>query len=194
MLSKTISKSKTTSRTTSRPRTTSRTKSKSKTGSKTKKAKSKSHKYIEKQCKIYKADLAGKPTKYLYSTCKAEKFCRKYKCKDIDRNIYKTLTNKLGANHRNIILNTVRTTCPVYLSDAARKKCQTKTVANFYKSNGMEEMYNSLIECDKKTCAKEKQAFYMALYRQKKLKLKKQEKALIDTDELEADQDLITTD
>jgi hypothetical protein len=48
----------------------------------------------------------------------------------------------------------------------------------FYEDNNLDSVYKSVLECDKKTCAKEKQIFHNNLFRirnkhQKKIKLNK---------------------
>ena len=39
---------------------------------------------IDKYCGFYKTDINGKINKKLYNSCKINKYCRKYKCQDID--------------------------------------------------------------------------------------------------------------
>ena len=46
---------------------------------------------VEAACNMYKKDLSGKETKVLYNSCKINKYCRKYKCNDIDEKIKKHL-------------------------------------------------------------------------------------------------------
>jgi hypothetical protein len=164
---------------------------KSQTLDKQQKQHKKKRNLIDKQCSIYKTDLNGKNTFYLFSTCKTNKYCRKYKCKDIDNKIQKTLTRKLGLTHKNILLDNIRLNCSPNLSNQALKKCENKTISNFYKEHKMEPLYNKLLECDKTTCFKEKQAFNNELYRQRQLKLKKNQKDLLATEELGADTELI---
>ena len=137
---------------------------------------------IEKYCSFYKNDITGKLNKQLYRSCKINKYCRKYKCKSIDEKMIKEQKKKLGQNYNTLILSSLRSACPITDEDnyKNRNKCETKALHKFYKANNMNELYNKVIECDKKTCAKEKQIFNTNLFRQRQIKLKKnKEKSLM---------------
>ena len=160
---------------------------------------------IEKYCNFYKNDINGKINKQLYRSCKINKYCRKYKCKSIDDKMSKQQLNKLGHNYNKLVLDSLHSACPISLEDnnnkdnkdnknnKNRKKCESKALKKFYKENSMDEIYSKVVECDKKTCSKEKQIFNTNLFRQKQLKLKKKQRDIIDTEHFmeEADVEMI---
>ena len=151
---------------------------------------------IEKYCSFYKNDITGKLNKQLYSSCKINKYCRKYKCKSIDEKMIKEQKKKLGQNYNTLILSSLRSACPITTDEDNYKnriKCETKALHKFYKANNLNELYNKVIECDKKTCSKEKQIFNTNLFRQRQIRLKKKQKEIIDADKYmkQADQEMI---
>ena len=148
---------------------------------------------IEKYCKFYKNDINGKLNKQLYRSCKINKYCRKYKCKNIDEKLISEQKKTLGQNYSTLVLGSLRSACPLIEEAKNRKKCESKALNKFYKENNMSELYNKVIECDKKTCSKEKQIFNTNLFRQRQLKLKKKQKEVIDEDNFmeEADIEMI---
>lgn len=148
---------------------------------------------IEKYCNFYKTDINGKLNKQLYRSCKINKYCRKYKCKKIDDKIISEQKKKLGPNYNTLVLGSLRSACPIIEEDKKRKKCETKALHKFYKENNMDDIYTKVIECDKKTCSKEKQIFNINLFRQRQIKLKKKQKDIIDVDKFleEADVEMI---
>ena len=149
---------------------------------------------IEKYCKYFKNDINGKLNKNLYKSCKINKYCRKYKCNNIDIKFNNEQFKKLGPNFNILVLNSLRSECPITDEDNTnRNKCESKALSKFYKQNNMSKIYNKVIECDKKTCSKEKQIFNTNLFRQRQLKLKKKQKEVIDEDNFmeEADIEMI---
>jgi hypothetical protein len=156
----------------------------------------KNKKTIEKYCSFYKHDITGKLNKQLYRSCKINKYCRKYKCKSIDDKMIKEQKKKLGQNYNTLILSSLRAACPITTDEENYKnriKCETKSLHKFYKANNLNELYNKVIECDKKTCSKEKQIFNTNLFRQKQIRLKKKQREIIDADKFmeNADQEMI---
>lgn len=151
---------------------------------------------IEKYCSFYKNDITGKLNKQLYRSCKINKYCRKYKCKNIDEKIIKQQKKKLGQNYNTLILSSLRSACPITSNEdnyKNRNKCENKALHKFYKANNMNELYSKVIECDKKTCGKEKQIFNTNLFRQRQIRLKKKQREIIDADKFmeKADQEMI---
>ena len=156
---------------------------------------------IDKYCGFYKTDINGKINKKLYNSCKINKYCRKYKCQDIDSKMINIKKTKIGANYNKIIFDKILSSCPenLYSSDDDKKnkqkkqKCISKTIKQIYKDNNIEDLYKKSIECDKIICAKEQKIFNNNLFREKQLKLNKsQVKILIDQDlPNEVDIDLI---
>ena len=150
---------------------------------------------IEKYCSFYKHDITGKINKQLYRSCKINKYCRKYKCKNIDEKLINQQKKKLGPNYNTLVLGSLRSACPMTEEDnyKNRIKCETKALYKFYNENDMGDLYNKVIECDKKTCSKEKQIFNTNLFRQRQIKLKKSQKQLLDKDHFleEVDNEMI---
>lgn len=130
-------------------------------------------------CNIYKKDLKGKINKVLYNSCKIHKYCRKYNCNDIDNEVKTTLTKKFGNTYPKILFKYIRGEC---FGGERKKKCEQKAIAKFYKENELAELHNKLIECDKKTCKKEKDIFYTNLYRHHRQKMRKVEKTISEED------------
>ena len=146
---------------------------------------------IDKYCSFYKNDITGKLNKQLYRSCKINKYCRKYKCKSIDEKIIKEQKKKLGQNYNTLILSSLRSACPITDEDnyKNKSKCETKALHKLYKANNMNELYNKVIECDKKTCSKEKQIFNTNLFRQRQIRLKKKQREIIDADKFMEQED-----
>ncbi len=125
---------------------------------------------VKKYCDNYKNDYLGKQNKALYNACKINQYCRKNKCKDIDGKFEKIKSNKLGANGNILLMTSITSKCPIEMSDKSRKKCLNKATKRFYEENDMTEIYNKVLECDKKICAKERQIFFTNLFRANKTK------------------------
>lgn len=67
---------------------------------------------IDKYCGIYKTDITGKETKELYKSCRKVKYCRKYKCKNIDSKFTKRKLKKLGPEFDSLIIRSLNKACP----------------------------------------------------------------------------------
>uniref|UniRef100_A0A6C0EXM3 Uncharacterized protein n=1 Tax=viral metagenome TaxID=1070528 RepID=A0A6C0EXM3_9ZZZZ len=67
---------------------------------------------IDKYCGIYKTDITGKETKELYKSCRKVKYCRKYKCKNIDSKFTKRKLKKLGPEFDSLIIRSLNIACP----------------------------------------------------------------------------------
>ena len=134
---------------------------------------------IDKICKIYKKDISGKLNNKLYNSCKINKYCRKYKCQNIDYKILKAKNKHFGNDYNKIIFDKIKLSCPQNILEddpkivKKQKNCVNKTIKNIYKDNNLEEIYKKSVECDNIICAKEKKIFNSNLFRQKQLKLKK---------------------
>ena len=192
MLSKKINKitnsllkSKTKTKKTSKTSKTSKTKLRypSKTKTKTKTKNKKKQHLIDKFCKIYKNDINGKPNKKLYNSCKINKYCRKYKCQDIDSKILKAKQKHIGYDYNKIIFDKIKASCPqnIIKEDDPKlmkkqNQCVNKTIKKIFKDNNLNDIYIKSVECDKVTCAKEKKIFNTNLFRQKQIKLNKTHK------------------
>lgn len=170
---------------------------------KTKHTKSKHNKkphIIDKFCSFYKKDINGKINKKLYNSCKINKYCRKYKCQDIDSKILKAKQKNIGFNYNKIIFDTIRKSCPETISDEdenkynkKQKQCEKKAIKKLYKDNNLEDLYKKSVACDNVICAKEQKIFNTNLFRQKQIKLRKSQKKIIEANEFEnePDHDLI---
>ncbi len=168
----------------------------------TKKSKLKHNKHkniIDKYCGYYKTDINGKINKNLYSSCKINKYCRKYKCQDIDNKMLKAKQKNIGFNYNKIIFDKIKESCNQNITDGDKifkkksKQCANNAIKQIFKENNMEEIYNKSKECDKITCIKEQKIFNQNLFRQKQIKLKKSQKAKITDNDVknEVDLDLI---
>jgi hypothetical protein len=162
--------------------------SKSKLSSKRKLTKkNKSHKthrvnksrVVDKYCGIYKKDINGKTNKDLYKDCKTNKYCRKYKCKNIDLKLIKKQTKKFGENYNNVLFEHIKEYCPPNLLFKDRKKCQNNALEKFYDKHNMKKLYDKKKECDYFICAKERRAFIKHLFRYNKVKLNVEQKKMI---------------
>jgi hypothetical protein len=170
---------------------------------KTKHTKSKHNKkphIIDKFCSFYKKDINGKINKNLYNSCKINKYCRKYKCQDIDSKILKAKQKNIGFNYNKIIFDTIRKSCPETISDEdenkynkKQKQCEKKAIKKLYKDNNLEDLYKKSVACDNVICSKEQKIFNTNLFRQKQIKLRKSQKKIIEDNEFEnePDHDLI---
>ena len=80
------------------------------------KSKHKNHN-VDKYCSIYKTDIDGKPNKNkkLYKTCKLSRYCRKYKCNNIDAKLTKAMAKQFGENYKDLLFNKIRDSCPLKL-------------------------------------------------------------------------------
>jgi len=72
---------------------------------------------VDKYCSIYKTDIDGKPNKNkkLYKTCKLSRYCRKYKCNNIDAKLTKAMAKQFGENYKDLLFNKIRDSCPLKL-------------------------------------------------------------------------------
>jgi hypothetical protein len=160
---------------------------------------------IDKYCAIYKNDINGKPNKKLYMSCKINKYCRKYKCQDIDYKIIKEKQKKIGPNYNKIIFDKIKSSCPQKIKNTGniledddqnkimkkQKQCENKALKQIYKDNNLEEIYKKSVECDNIICAKEQKIFNINLFRQKQIKVKKSKKNKINSiDDFQNEPDL----
>ena len=125
---------------------------------------------IKKYCDNYKHNYFGKQNKALYDACKTNQYCRKTKCKDIDRKFDKIKNNKLGNNGNILLMTSITNKCPIEMPNKSRKKCLNKATARFYETNNMSDIYKQVLECDKTICAKERQIYLTNLFRVNKTK------------------------
>ena len=68
-----------------------------------KKNKSKKKRTIKNNCENYKTNLFGNPNLKLYNSCKINQYCRKYKCKNIDKKFKDAQIKKLGTNYNTLL-------------------------------------------------------------------------------------------
>ena len=140
--------------------------------------------------------------KPLYKSCKINKYCRKYKCHNIDSKLLVAKQKNIGHNYNNIFFNALKTACPQNkvedeIADSnlkkQRKQCEKKALKKIYKDNKLDDLYKKGNECDNLICAKEQKIFNTNLFRQKQIKLKKQQLDIIDKNNFqnEVDKDLI---
>jgi hypothetical protein len=122
-------------------------------------------KTIKQICEIYKKDITGKDNLPLFNSCKINQYCRKYKCKDIDKKFKKAQIQKLGINYNTLLMASIHSKCPPTMADKSRKRCYSAAMSKFYKDNELGDIYNKVLECDKITCGKEKQIFNTNLFR-----------------------------
>lgn len=122
-------------------------------------------KTIKQYCEIYKKDITGKPNVPLFKSCQINQYCRKYKCHDIDKKFIKQQQKQLGINYNTLLMASLYNKCPATMPDKTRKRCYSSAMKKFYKDNNLISGYEKVLECDKKTCAKEKQIFNTNLYR-----------------------------
>jgi len=167
---------------------------------KTSKLKHKKRHIIDKYCGYYKTDINGKINKNLYNSCKKNKYCRKYRCQDIDYKMIKAKQKNIGFNYNKIIFDKIKESCNQnIISDddiifkKKNRKCQSNTIKQLFKDNNMEELYNKSKECDKIICSKEQKIFNQNLFRQKQIQLKNSQIQKIKENDLknEVDMDLI---
>ena len=130
-------------------------------------------KTIKQYCEIYKNDVTGKVNMPLYNSCKINQYCRKYKCKDIDKKFKQSQIKKLGTNYNTLLMSSLYNKCPAEMSDKSRKRCNNRAMLKFYEDNNLGSVYKSVLECDKKTCAKERKIFQNNLFRIRNKKNKK---------------------
>jgi hypothetical protein len=150
----------------------------------------KSDKKIKEYCEFYNKDIFGNPAPELFNSCKINKFCRKTKCKNIDKKFKLAQIKELGSKYQARLASSVDKKCLHIVSNKNYKNCKNKATRKFYQENKLGELYDKMLECDNKTCAKERKIFYTNLFRINKKK--KGPKMLID-DELPPDQYLIET-
>jgi hypothetical protein len=172
------------------------TKSKLTKKSKLKLKHKKSKNIIDRYCGYYKTGINGKINKNLYSSCKINKYCRKYKCQDIDNKMIKAKQTNIGFNYNKIIFDKIKKSCNQNITGDDKvfkkttKQCANNAIKEIFKDNNLEELYNKSIECDKITCVKEQKIFNQNLFRQKQINLKKSQKAKIKENDLQNEVDL----
>ena len=145
---------------------------------------------IDKFCKFYKNDVNGKINKNLYTSCKINKYFRKYKCQNIDTKLFHAKTKTLGQNHNKIIFDAIKSSCPQNHQNMSeedetkiikkQKQCEKKAIKKIYKDNNLDNLYKKSVECDNIICAKEQKIFNINLFRQKQINLRKSLKRHID--------------
>jgi hypothetical protein len=142
---------------------------KNKTKNENDKTKNKHNKNKNNKTKNENDDF-GRQNKALYNACRINQYCRKNKCKDIDRKFDKIKNNKLGINGNTLLMTSITSKCPIEMSNKSRKKCLNRATKRFYEDNNMGDIYNQVLECDQKICAKERQIFLNNLFRANKTK------------------------
>ena len=130
--------------------------------------------------KFYKVDILGKVNKNIYNSCKIHKYCRQNKCNNIDKKNITELTKLFGKNYNMYIQSILGTQCPLTVTNKNINLCEKKALKNIYEKYGISDIYDKLNECNTVTCAKEKKIFYTNLFRTKEIKLKKQQKILLE--------------
>lgn len=181
--------SKTNTKTKSKTNSLLKTKTKLTKHSKTKHSKTKNRKNnkkphnIDKYCKYYKNDINGKPNKNLYNSCKINKYCRKYKCQNIDVKLLQAKQKHIGQEYNKIIFNKIKSSCPenileddILKNNKKQKNCINKATKQIYKEYNLDNIYKKSLECDNVICKKEQNIFNINLFRQKQIKLKKKSK------------------
>ena len=139
---------------------------------------------IKNNCENYKTNLFGKPNLKLYNSCKINQYCRKTKCKNIDKTFEKEKIKKLGNNNNVLLMNSVYKKCPITISENNRKRCYNKAIKQFYDVNNLGDSYNKILECDTKTCSKERQIFFTNLFRFNKNKKRIHHQKLINVEDI----------
>ena len=120
---------------------------------------------IKQFCELYKKDITGKTNLPLFNSCKINQYCRKYKCKGIDNKFKNAQLKSLGNNYNTLLMSSLYSKCPSTMIDKNRKRCYNTTMKKFYRENNLGNVYDKVLECDKKTCSKEKKIFYTNLFR-----------------------------
>lgn len=133
-------------------------------------------KKFENNCKNYKKDINGRKTDKTFTSCVINQSCRHYKCKNIDKKIVEERHTKLGADYYKLLYNRLNLNCSKLNTPRSKKRCELRNIKEFHNENDMGPIYDKLLECDNKTCAKEKQIFRTNIYRSRKIKMKKEEK------------------
>lgn len=123
---------------------------------------------IKEFCEIYKKDILGNPTPVLYKSCKVNRYCRKTKCKNIDKKFKREVINKLGSSYNVLLQSSIFSKCPNTMPEARRPRCVKTAMKRFYNENDLGNIYSKVEDCDMKTCAKERQIFYTNLFRTNK--------------------------
>lgn len=145
---------------------------------------------IKKFCANYKHDSVGQENKALYDACKINQNCRKTKCKDIDKKFDRIKNSKLGKDGNGLLLVSITNKCPLDMSNKSRKKCINKATRKFYEDSNMGDIYNKVLECDKKTCSSERHNFHSALFHANKTKKRIRTPALANLEDI-PDQQMI---
>jgi len=117
---------------------------------------------IDKYCGIYKTDITGKETKELYKSCRKVKYCRKYKCKNIDSKFTKRKLKKLGPEFDSLIIRSLNKACPEPIiedeTEVEASKTSSKTSSKGVsskrssKSSNQEDM--DRLQCEKRELKK----------------------------------------
>ena len=139
-------------------------------------------------CKNYKYDVLGKENKKLYNSCKINQYCRKYKCKNIDKKFNKAKFNKIGVNNDVLLMSSIFRKCPITMNEKNRQRCVKTATKKFYNSTKLGDMYNKVLECDKTTCANERKIFYKNIFRLVKTKKQIRSPPMINLEELPDEQ------
>jgi hypothetical protein len=145
---------------------------------------------VKKYCANYKHKYIGRQDKSLYNSCKINQYCRKNKCKNIDEKFDKMKNKKLGINNNLLLMTSITNKCPIEMPNKSRKKCLNKATKIFYEETDMGDIYKQVLECDKKTCAKERQIFFTNLFRANKTKKRIQEQPQVNLEDI-PDQQMI---
>lgn len=122
-------------------------------------------KTIKQICENYKKDIIGNTNTTLYNSCKINQYCRKYKCKNIDKIFTNALTKKLGNNYNTLLMSSLYSKCPHTMQNKTRKRCISSAMKTFYKNNDLDNIYSKVLECDNKLCSKERKIFNTNLFR-----------------------------
>jgi len=147
---------------------------------------------IKKYCSNYRHNSFGKQDKSLYEACKKNQYCRQTKCKNIDTKFEKIKHSKLGANENTLLMSSITSACPIEMSNIYRKKCLNKATKKFYEDNGLGDIYSQVLECDKKTCSRERHIFLSNLFRANKTKKRLRQLIPVNPEDI-PDQQIIET-
>ena len=155
-----------------KPSKLSKTSKTSKTIKKSKSSKTKKNLF----CQNYYIDINNNKNNKVYKTCNKYYQCRKHKCNNIDARIEKKKENVFGKDYHNYIQSKIEKKCPLTLKTKQRKQCETRTLKKIYNKHKIINLYNKLLECNRKLCIKDKQIFYNTLFKKNTIKLTKEEK------------------
>ena len=131
---------------------------------------------ISKYCQNYYVDINGNTNNKVYKMCNKYSHCRKNRCKNIDARIEAKKESVFGKDYDNYIKSKIEKKCPLTLKTKQRKQCETRTLKKIYSNHNIINLYNKLLECNRKICLKDKRNFYNALFKKNTIKLTKSEK------------------